>query len=179
LSQHSQHSGKKISISGIVPEVIEVSFGVERLMLAALEDAYQEEVKTNEDGSQTNREILRLHPLLSPYFVAIIPLPVSQDKAEGKEKIRAKAYRLYCELLKVSNFTVTYEKTNDIGKSYRRQDAIGTYFCFTVDDQTLQSNVITCRQRDTMKQTKLDADINSLKNYLNSLYEKYWQEFAK
>ena len=109
-------------------------------MLAALEDAYQEEIVTS---SQLSREVLRLHPLLAPYFVAVIPL---------EKSLQEKSYQLYCELLKSPIFSVAYEETGNIGNRYRRQDAIGTYYCLTLDKQTLQDNTITLRHRDSMEQ---------------------------
>ena len=163
LSQHSKFSqqflGVKEKGQEIVPEVIEVSFGVERLMLAILEDAYHEEVVPN---SQLTRVFLKINPLLTPYFVAVIPL---------NKKLRDYAYQLYLELLKSSPFNLTWEETDSIGKSYRRQDAIGTYYCLTVDFQTAQDQKVTCRHRDTMEQNRID--INSLKKYLYNQYEKY------
>ncbi|MEG7979354.1 MAG: His/Gly/Thr/Pro-type tRNA ligase C-terminal domain-containing protein [Mollicutes bacterium UO1] len=179
LSQHSQHSQKDFRINGIIPEVIEVSFGVERLMLAILEDAYQEEIVNNRKEKKeqvaaaekltTIRKFLKIHPLLAPYFVAIIPLTKQEKKI---------AYQLYLDLLPFVHFNLAYEEVANIGKAYRRQDAIGTYYCLTIDDKTAQDNTITLRHRDTMKQIKLDTDINSLKNYLNNLYEKYWREIT-
>jgi len=178
--QHSQHSDQDLSINGTIPEVVEVSFGVERLMLAILEDSYQKEIIKNTHGEEKEREVLKLPPLLAPYFVAIIPVPTSKQK-KGLE-IQQKAYQLYCELLPTVNFSLTYEETDNIGKSYRRQDAIGTYYCLTVDfstvdDQSPDYNTLTCRQRDTMEQVRINID--TAKNYLNNKYEKYFQEFAK
>jgi glycyl-tRNA synthetase len=169
LTQHSQNShskkvGKSFLVNGLIPEVVEVSFGVERLMLAVLEDAYQKEIVAS---SQLTREVLRLHPLLAPYFVAVIPL---------ENSLREKSYQLYCELLKNPFFSVAYEETGNIGNRYRRQDAIGTYYCLTLDKQTLQDNTVTLRHRNSMEQEKNRisiADFKNLKIYLNSLYEKY------
>ena len=161
LSQHGQHSGKDFRINGIIPEVVESSFGVERLMLAVLEDAYQEEIVAS---SQLTREVLRLHPLLAPYFVAVIPL---------EKSLREKSHQLYCELLKNPFFSVAYEETGNIGNRYRRQDAIGTYYCLTFDKKTLQDNTITLRHRNSMKQEPDRISIDKIKNYLNSLYEKH------
>jgi glycyl-tRNA synthetase len=177
LSQHREYSQKELSADGIVPEVIEVSFGVERLMLAILEDSYQEEeVENSRSSSQEKRQVLKLPPLLTPYFVAVIPLLA---KKEHREKIKSRAQEVYSELLKTSNFSVAYEE-GDIGRSYRRQDAIGTYYCLTIDSLTVNElssdykpnpdyNTITLRHRDTMKQEEKRININNLKNYLNSL----------
>lgn len=165
MSQHGQHSGKDFRVNGLIPEVVESSFGVERLMLAVLEDAYREETVAS---SQLTREVLRLHPLLAPYFVAVVPL---------EKSLREKSYQLYCELLKSPFFSVAYEETGNIGNRYRRQDAIGTYYCLTLDKQTQQDNTITLRHRDSMKQEPTRINIDNVKNYLNSLYERHWQEF--
>ncbi|CAG8594271.1 10651_t:CDS:2, partial [Ambispora gerdemannii] len=170
LFQHSQYSQKDFRINGVIPQVIEISFGVERLMLALLEDAYQEEIVVK---SQLTRTVLKLSPVLTPYFVAIIPL---------SQQLHQLAYQLYCALLKSVPFNLTFEAASNIGKSYRRQDAIGTYYCITVDFQTTQDNTITLRQRDTMEQTRLPS--NSLKNYLHTasaivLGGVYWYNSRK
>lgn len=178
LSQHSQNSGEDFRVNGIIPEVVESSFGVERLMLATLEDAYQKETVAS---SQLTREVLKLHPLLTPYFVAVIP---------AKNSLREKSYQLYCELLKNPFFSVAYEETGNIGNRYRRQDAIGTYYCLTVDSETINQhlpngelnpnyNTVTLRHRDTMKQEEKRINVNNLKNYLNNQYEKFWEKFTE
>ena len=101
LSQHSQQSKQFLGIKEngqeIIPSVIEVSFGVERLMLAMLEDAYQEEVVENSQ-STTTRSVLKIHPLLTPYFVAVIPL---------SKQLKDFAYQIYLDLLKSLPFNVT------------------------------------------------------------------------
>ncbi|CAG8510957.1 16076_t:CDS:2 [Cetraspora pellucida] len=163
-SEH-QHSQKDLRVNGIIPEVIEISFGVERLMLAILQDAYHEEKVV---GSQTERTVLRLPPLLAPFFVAIIPL---------SQQLRNTAYQLYTGLLPEVNFSLTYEEAPNIGKAYRRQDAIGTYYCLTVDFQTAQDDTLTLRHRDSMKQERIR--ISNLKNYLYNLYERHWSEFSQ
>ncbi len=165
LSQHSKYSQKDLIINGTVPTVIEVSFGVERLMLAVLEDAYQEEIVA---GSQSTRTVLKIPPLLTPYFAAIIPL---------SKQLKESAYQLYLSLLPAVQFNLAYEEAPNIGKAYRRQDAIGTYYCITVDFQTIQDNTITLRHRNSMEQLRVSN--NDIKIYLNSLYEKHWQEFTK
>lgn len=150
-------------------------------MLAVLEDSYQKE-EIIIKGEKRAREVLKLPPLLVPYFVAVIPLESS---------LREKSYQLYCELLKNPFFSVAYEETGSIGNRYRRQDAIGTYYCVTLDNLTvneylpngepnLDYNTVTLRHRDTMKQEKdriSIADPKNLKFYLNKLYDKHWQKF--
>ncbi|CAG8456775.1 27246_t:CDS:10 [Gigaspora margarita] len=169
LTQHSQHSQKDLSINGIIPQVIEVSFGVERLMLAILEDSYQKETIKNSRVEGNEREVLKLPPLLAPYFATIIPLSKEEKKT---------AHQLYLDLLPSVSFNLGYEEVPNIGKAYRRQDAIGTYYCLTVDAKTTQDNTITLRYRDTMEQIKLTADLNSLKNYLNKPEINYDYETA-
>ena len=137
-----------------LPYVIEPSVGVERLLMAFLTQAYEEE--TLEDGQ--TREVLRIHPALAPYQVAILPLI--------KKKHDEKAIEL---LDVVSKFTqATYDETQNIGKRYRRQDQIGTPLCVTVDDETLENNTVTVRHRDTMKQDKVSiADLKAyIQNYV-------------
>ncbi|KLL01578.1 MAG: glycyl-tRNA synthetase [Mycoplasmataceae bacterium RC_NB112A] len=172
LVQHSKASGKKLISGENNPVVVEVSFGVERLLLAVLESAYQEEQIT-EKGKTTNRQFLKLPPLLAPYFVAIIPLPTSQVN-HGSE-IRNQAYQLYNQLLREVDFSLTYEATDNIGKSYRRQDAIGTYYCLTVDTQTLADRTVTLRQRDSRQQERIE--IENLKIILYERYSQKKQEF--
>jgi len=143
-------------------------------MLAVLEDAYREEVVTS---SQLVRKFLRLHPLLAPYFVAVIP-------SEESESLREKSEELYCELLKNPLFSVAYEKTGNIGNRYRRQDAIGTYYCLTVDTLTISRKLpngetnpdydtVTLRHRDTMNQEKKRINIDDLEGYLKTQYQKF------
>ena len=179
LTSHNQHSEKKLKIKEPIPNVIEISLGVERLMLAILEDSYQkEEVMVRSEAKE--REMLKLSPILAPYFVAIIPLPISR-KDEEQEKIHAqiqdKAYQLYLDLLKEANFSITFEKTSYIGDSYHRQDAIGTYYCLTVDDQTLKDNTLTLRHRDTMKQER--KFLNEIFQLLNQRYLNYYQRLIE
>ena len=142
-------------------------------MLAILEDAYQEEVK-NSKGQVKKREVLKLHPLLAPYFAAVIPL--QNIKKEYKQKIAAKAQEIYQKLLTEINFSVTYEATDSIGKSYHYQDAIGTYYCLTIDDQTLQDKTITIRERDSRKQFRVSCQEKELSQFLNQEYQKYWKK---
>ncbi|CAI2181004.1 18047_t:CDS:2 [Funneliformis geosporum] len=174
LTQHSKLSGKKLSVEETNPVVVEVSFGVERLLLAMLESAYRQE-EINEKGKITTRQFLQLPPLLAPYFVAIIPQPASKEN-QGPE-IRLRAYQLYCQLLKEVDFALTYEETGSIGKSYRRQDAIGTYYCLTVDVESLTDHTITLRERDSREQEKTRIKIENIKINLNERYRKEISKF--
>ena len=127
-----------------IPYVIEPSVGVDRLLLTLLCDAYKEEEL--EDG--TVRELLKIHPFLAPYKVAVLPLV--------KKKHNDKALEIYRMLSK--EFSVSYDEAGSIGKRYRRCDAIGTPFCLTVDDNTIENNTVTIRDRDTMEQVTLKLD---------------------
>lgn len=147
LKQHQEYSNVKQEYMDpetnekYVPYVIEPSVGVERMFLTLLCEAYNKE--TLEDGSE--REVLKIHPYLAPYKATIIPLvkKIHSDKAN----------EIYRNLAK--SFMVTYDDTASIGKRYRRSDAIGTPFCITIDDNTLENNMVTVRDRDTMKQENI------------------------
>jgi glycyl-tRNA synthetase len=148
LKAHEEHSGKKLQFfdpqenKNYVPYVVETSIGLDRLFLAVLTSAYTEEKL--EDGSE--RVVLRIPAALAPNKVAILPL----TKKDGlPEKARA-----IIEDLKF-DYTCFYEEKDAIGKRYRRQDAIGTPYCVTVDHQTLEDNTVTIRDRDTMQQERV------------------------
>ena len=150
LTQHQKFSGKSMEYldpetnEKYIPYVVEPSLGVERLVLTVLSDAYNEE--TLEDG--TTREVLKLHPYLAPYKATILPL-VKKFHSE-------KAMEIYKELSK--EFMVTYDESGNIGKRYRRSDVIGTPFAITIDDETINNNTVTIRDRDTMKQITVKVD---------------------
>ena len=156
LKQHQEYSGVKQEYldpetnEKYIPYVIEPSVGVERMFLSLLCDAYKKE--TLEDGSE--REVLKLHPYLAPYKVAILPLI---KKIHGD-----KAMDLYKELSK--KFMVTYDESASIGKRYRRQDASGTPFSITIDDETIINSTVTVRDRDTMKQEVIN--LSDLEKYI-------------
>ncbi len=132
-----------------LPYVIEPSVGVDRLFLAVLCDAYTVEKLDNDE-----RVVLKINPAIAPIKVTILPL-IKKVHAE-------KANDIYGELC--SKFTVSYDESGSIGKRYRRCDAIGTPFCITVDDDTLENNIVTLRDRDTMEQVKLNLD--EVENYI-------------
>ena len=156
LSRHSEFSGKSLEYldpdtnEKFVPTVIEYSIGADRLTLALLCEAYEEQ--TLEDGS--TREVMHFIPAIAPYKVAILPL-IKKNHSE-------KAQEIYRDLSKY--FMCTYDETANIGKRYRREDVIGTPFCLTVDDETLNNNTVTIRDRDTMEQITLPLD--EVKNYI-------------
>ena len=145
MNQHSKECGKPINYldpvtnERYVPYVIEPSHGVERVVLAFLTDAYDEEVVNAEKNDV--RTVLRLHPFLAPYKCAVLPL---------QKNLCEKADEVYALMRK--HFSTTYDVTGSIGKRYRRQDEIGTPFCVTVDFDTAEKGVVTIRERDSMEQ---------------------------
>ena len=147
LSRHEEYSGSQMRYldpdtnEKILPTVVESSVGADRLALAILCNAYENE--TLEDG--TTREVMHFHPFLAPYKVAVLPL---NKKYHGE-----KARDIYGELSK--HFMTSYDETASIGKRYRRCDAVGTPFVVTVDDDTLNHGTVTLRNRDTMEQIVL------------------------
>ncbi|MBO9130666.1 glycine--tRNA ligase [Bacillus sp. 165] len=136
-----------------VPYCIEPSLGADRVTLAFLCDAYEEEQLENE-----TRTVLRFHPALAPFKAAILPL--SKKLSEG-------AGQVYAELAK--HFMVDFDETGSIGKRYRRQDEIGTPFCITFDFDSLEDNQVTVRDRDTMEQVRMP--ISELRSFLESKIE--------
>ena len=158
LSRHQQFSGKSMlyndPITGekYIPYVVEYSIGADRLMLAVLSEAYDEEKLP--DGE--TRVVMHFHPAIAAYKCAILPL---QKKEQGE-----KANELFRRLSK--KFPCTYDEAGSIGKRYRRQDEIGTPFCVTVDFDTLADDTVTVRDRDTMQQIRLS--ISELEGYIES-----------
>ena len=150
LGTHIKHSGADLTYldpitnEKYIPYVVEPSVGVDRLFLALITDAYKEE--TLEDGS--TREVMSLHPFIAPYKLAVLPL-VKKHHSE-------KALEIYQKLSK--ELMCTYDETGNIGKRYRRQDVAGTPYCITIDDDTLNNNTVTVRDRDTMEQITLNID---------------------
>ena len=147
LNAHMKHSKENLEYldpetnTKYVPYVVEPSVGVERMMLSVLFSAYEEEKLEND-----TREVLHLSPVLAPYKAAVLPLV---KKYHGD-----KANEVFDMLLK-AGFSVTYDESQTIGKRYRRQDAIGTPYCITVDDNTVNEGTVTVRDRDTMEQITL------------------------
>ena len=165
LTQHINTSGKSLDYfdpttnERYVPYVIEPSLGVERLFLALLTEAYDEEVVDAEKND--TRVVMHFHPALAPYKAAVLPL---------SKKLGDKATQIYNELSK--SFMVDYDDAGSIGKRYRRQDEIGTPFCITVDfetvgdDNTPADNCVTVRDRDTMEQVRIP--VSEVKSYIES-----------
>jgi len=161
LKQHIQHSGQEMNYidpetnEKYVPYCIEPSLGADRVALAFLCDAYDEEILTSEDGKEDLRVVLRLHPALAPFKAAVLPLA---------KKLSDVAEPIFEELSK--HFMVDYETSGSIGKRYRREDEIGTPFCICVDFQTPEDHTVTIRDRDTMEQIRLP--ISEVKGYIES-----------
>ena len=161
LSVHENHSKTELKYldpetnEKYTPYVIEPSVGVDRLLLAALCDAYQEEEL---DGGDT-REVLKLHPFLAPYKVCVLPLV--------KKYHNEKAEEIYTKLSKY--FMCSYDESGSIGKRYRRSDAIGTPFAITIDDETINNGTVTLRDRDTMEQITIPVD--EVVNYIKERIE--------
>ncbi len=152
LSQHQEFSGKKLQYfdpelnKSYVPYVVETSIGVDRMFMEILSASYKEEVVG--DKGET-RIVLNLPPALAPVKVAVLPL----TKKDGLPEIANKIF----DKLKL-HFNVIYEEKDSIGKRYRRQDAIGTPYCITIDHDTLNDNTVTLRHRDTMEQERIGID---------------------
>jgi len=169
LSQHEKHSGKKLQYfdtelnKSYIPYVVETSIGLDRMFLAVLSNSLVEEELDN----NSSRTVLKIPSILSPYKAAILPLV----KKDGLSEIATDLYnRLKTE------FNIIYDEKDAVGRRYRRQDAIGTPLCITVDHQTLEDNTVTIRSRDTMEQKRISIDSISreivkevnLKNWLKN-----------
>ena len=156
LGVHQEHSGEDLRYldpetnEKYLPYVIEPSVGLDRLFLALLSDAYTEE----EIGENDSRVVLKINPALAPIKVTILPLV---KKIHGD-----KATEIYSELCK--KFSCSYDESGSRGKRYRRADAVGTPFCITIDDETINNNTVTIRNRDTMEQETIN--INDLEDYI-------------
>lgn len=160
LTQHQNHSGKSLEYfdpetnERYVPYVVEPSLGADRVALAFLCDAYDEEKLDEKD----TRVVMRLHPALAPYKAAILPL---------SKKLNEKAQGISITLSK--HFMVDYDDSGSIGKRYRRQDEIGTPFCVTYDFDSETDGCVTVRDRDTMQQERIA--ISELVNYISKKIE--------
>ncbi len=162
LASHEQHSGKKLQFfdnetnESYVPYVVETSIGLDRMFLAIMSASYKEEKL--EDGSE--RTVLALPPALAPNKIAVLPLLNKDGLPEISQKI--------VDELKI-DFPLQYDAKDAIGKRYRRQDAIGTPFCVTVDHQTKEDETVTIRERDSMQQQRVP---------ISSLYETLDKEVS-
>lgn len=156
LSRHQELSGKKLQIfdpvtqESYVPYVVETSIGADRMFLSAMSQALQEETVVGANGKESTREVLKLHPAIAPIKCAILPLKRNEERLVNMAKGIFNKLRL--------SFNVQYDDTGSIGKLYRRQDAIGTPFCLTVDFEALDDNTVTLRDRDSLKQERVHVD---------------------
>ncbi|GGE66818.1 glycyl-tRNA synthetase [Pedobacter psychrotolerans] len=167
LTQHQEFSGKKMQYfdndlnedgkpyGNYVPYVIETSIGLDRMFLLTMINAFEEQDLSTAD-KQDSRTLLRLHPALAPYKVAVFPLTKKDGLPEKAREIM--------DTLKF-DFNCIYEEKDAIGKRYRRQDAIGTPFCLTIDHQSLEDNTVTIRHRDSMEQERVA--ISDLSDIIN------------
>jgi len=173
LGSHQKFSGKKMQYfdtelnQNYVPYVVETSIGVDRMFLSIMSNAYTEEKIKKEDGTEDERVVLRIPPALAPVKLAIFPLIKKDGLSEKAREIH--------EQLKF-DFNCQYEEKDTIGRRYRRQDAIGTPFCITIDHQTMQDDTVTLRYRDTMKQERIPVanlrDVVASKVNMRTLLQK-------
>jgi glycyl-tRNA synthetase len=173
LRQHQDYSGKKLQYFdpeknvSYIPYVIETSIGVDRMFLQVISASYLEEELKKEDGTTDTRVVLRLPSFLAPVKLAVMPLVRKDGLSEIAEKI--------VEELKF-DFNCQYDDKDSIGRRYRRQDAIGTPYCITIDHQTKEDNTVTIRYRDSMEQERVKIgglrDIISEKVSIKSLLKK-------
>ena len=160
LGQHAEHSGKDLTYfdqetnEHYIPYVVEPSLGADRVALAFLVDAYDEETI----GEGDVRTVLHLHPALAPFKAAVLPL---------SKKLSEKALEVYEELSK--EFMVDFDETGSIGKRYRREDEIGTPLCITYDFESEADGCVTVRDRDTMEQIRIP--IAEVKEYIRAKME--------
>ena len=161
LKQHIEYSGQELNYidpetnERYVPYVIEPSLGADRVALAFLIDAYDEEVLTSADGKEDLRVVMRFHPAIAPFKAAVLPLA---------KKLSHIAEPIHEELSK--HFMVDYDATGSIGKRYRREDEIGTPYCICVDFETETDGCVTIRDRDTMEQIRIP--VGEVKSYIES-----------
>jgi glycyl-tRNA synthetase len=161
LTQHSKHSGKEFSVfdeekkESYIPHVVECSIGVDRLFLTLLFDAYCEDSIGGE-----SRTLLKLHPKMAPVTAAIMPLT---------NKLKEQSRKIYTDLKK-KGYRIYLDESGSIGKRYRRQDEIGTPVCFTFDFESIDDNMVTARDRDTLSQERISID--QIESHLSQLLKK-------
>jgi glycyl-tRNA synthetase len=165
LTQHTEHSGTKLEWvdagtgERFVPHVIEPAVSIERMFLAFLIDGYDEE-----EVAGRERTVLRLHPALAPVKAAVLPLIGKSDD------MLSRARALFEELR--NDFLVEYDDSGAIGRRYRRQDEIGTPFAFTIDEQTLEDDTVTVRDRDSLAQERLP--LAAVSDWLGDALRRPW-----
>jgi glycyl-tRNA synthetase len=155
LGNHQKYSGKKLTYfdneinQHYIPYVVETSIGLDRMFLLILSHSYDEETIVKEDGSKDSRVVLRIPEKIAPIKLAVLPL-VKKDGLPDIARNIIKNCTPY--------FKCFYEEKDSIGKRYRRQDAIGTPYCVTIDHQTKEDGTVTLRHRDTMRQERIHQD---------------------
>ncbi len=153
LSSHQELSGRKLQYfdselgESYVPYVVETSIGCDRMFLATMANALMDEVVPDADGKDSTRTVLKVHPALAPVKCAVLPL------LKNKPELTAKAREVFNDLK--FSFNCQYDEKDAIGRRYRRQDAIGTPYCVTIDFDTLEDNTVTLRDRDTLEQVRV------------------------
>ncbi len=156
LKQHEEYSGKKLQYfdpelqENYTPFVVETSIGVDRMFLAVFGNSLVKEQVPDASGKMAERTVMKLHPALAPVKCAILPL------LKNKEELTSKATEVFNQLK--HHFNCQYDEKDAIGRRYRRQDAIGTPYCVTVDFDTLEDNTVTIRDRDTLEQRRISID---------------------
>ena len=165
LTRHTEFSGTKLEYVGeggerYTPWVIEPAVSIERILVAMLVDAYDEEIV-----AERERTVLRLHPQIAPVKAAILPLIAKDSQMVGRARALYEELRL--------QHVVEYDEGGAIGRRYRRQDEIGTPFAFTIDEQTLQDDTITVRDRDSLAQERIG--LGAAVDYLRDALAKPWQ----
>ncbi|MBK9270601.1 MAG: glycine--tRNA ligase [Saprospiraceae bacterium] len=156
LRSHQELSGKKLQYfdpelnENYTPYVVETSIGLDRMFLAMMSLAYTEENVPDADGQESQRVVLKLHPVLAPVKCAILPL------VKNKPELVELAKKIHQQLKPL--FMCQYDEKDAIGRRYRRQDAIGTPFCVTIDFESLEDGKVTLRDRDTLEQTRISID---------------------
>ena len=178
LGNHQKFSGKKIQYfdpdtsENYVPYVVETSIGVDRMVLLVLSASYAEETIAKENGETDERVVLRIPPMLAPVKFAVLPLVKKDGMPEKAREIM--------NMLKFE-YNSQYDEKDTIGKRYRRQDAIGTPFCITIDKQTLDDNTVTVRHRDSMKQERVAVAslADTLDKLVNMKYALQNLDFGK
>ncbi len=156
LKSHEELSGKKLQYfdpeknENYVPYVLETSIGCDRMFLSQISNSLVEETVPDADGKDSTRIVMKLHPAIAPVKCAILPL------LKNKEELTKVAKQVF-DKLKLS-FNCQYDDKDAIGRRYRRQDAIGTPYCITIDFDTLEDQSVTVRDRDTLNQIRLNID---------------------
>ncbi len=162
LTRHQETSGKKMQYydhklgESYIPYVVETSIGLDRLFLAILSASLVEETVPNADGKASNRIVMKLPQALAPVKCAVLPL------VKNKKPITELADKIYNELK--YDFNCQYDEKDTVGKRYRRQDAIGTPYCVTVDFDSLEDNMVTIRDRDNLRQERIP--IENIRKYI-------------